>query len=308
MKAAIDIGTNTVLLLVAILDGNRIKVIREEQRIPRLGKGVDESGVLHQDSINRVLKVLREYKKIISEEYPETDKVFVTATSAVRDAKNREPFIHLIKDELGFEVILLSGDEEARSTFLGALSVLDLEDSDSAFVLDIGGGSTEIALGSKKGIQQFHSFDMGSVRFKERFLKHDPPLKEEIDECRTEIQRLYTSVPFSIPDSVTALAVAGTATTLAAIEANRDEYVATELNGFVIKKESLLKQIQYFSSDKSSELLKKNPVFLKGREDIFLSGLLILEGFLSFYKLEQIIVSTGGIRHGIVLGRNHIKN
>ncbi len=302
MKAAIDIGTNTVLLLIADHQGNHINVIHEEQRIPRLGKGVDESKLLHQDSISRVFSALEEYKEIISSQYPEVDEVLITATSAVRDAKNREEFLSLVNNELGFDVNLLSGDAEAQCTFLGSLSVIELSDHTPAFVLDIGGGSTEIALGTKQGIEEYHSFDMGSVRFKERFLVDDPPTSDSIKQCRKEIRQLYSSLAFHIPSNVTAVAVAGTATTLAAINEGMEEYEASTLNGYIIDRNILSKHIATFSSETYEELLEQNPVFLKGRTDIFLAGLLILEGFMSFYEINQIQVSTGGIRHGVVLG------
>ena len=308
MKAAIDIGTNTVLLLIAEQQGEYINVIHEEQRIPRLGKGVDESRLLHKDSINRVMTALGEYKHIISSQYPEVKEVVVTATSAVRDSKNRESFLSLIKDKLGFDVYLLSGDAEAQCTFLGAISVIQLNEYQQALVLDIGGGSTEIALGSKKEIEKYHSFDMGSIRFRERFLLEDPPSKESIEECRKEVKRCYASQEFTIPQDFVAVAVAGTATTLAAIDSDMVEYDANKLNGFILTQEILSKNILSFSSHTYETLLNRNPVFLKGREDIVLAGLLILEGFMSFYKIDQILVSTGGIRHGVILGGIHNKN
>ncbi len=308
MKAAIDIGTNTVLLLIAENHGDYINVIHEEQRIPRLGKGVDESRLLHQESINRVMEALKEYKQIISDRYSEVEEVIVTATSAVRDAKNREYFLDLVKDELGFEVNLLSGDQEAQCTFLGALSVIDFDTDQPAFVLDIGGGSTEVALGSKKGIENYHSFDMGSVRFKERFLLDDPPSKDSIEKCKKEVERFYASQKFDVAQGTVAVAVAGTATTLAAIDSDMEEYDAARLNGYIISKEILSKHVAAFSTHTYETLLDQNPVFLKGREDIFLAGLLILEEFMSFYNIDQIRVSTGGIRHGVILGGIHNKN
>ncbi len=301
MKAAIDIGTNTVLLLVAEVNDRDIQVIHEEQRIPRLGKGVDNTKLLHKNSVERVLQSLREFKEIIESEYPKVDEVIVTATSAVRDAENRDSFIKKVKEETGFDIRLLSGDEEAQYTFQGALSVLALEAKHSAFVLDIGGGSTELALGSSKGLEQYHSFDMGSVRFKERFLLHNPPYQEEIFECNDEIRYLLGKQKFKPPKNVTAIGVAGTATSLAAIDLQLDEYENSRLNGHIIDREKLSKSIEIFSLHTYDQLLELSPKLLKGREDIFLTGLLILEGFMKFYDIPEIKVSTGGIRHGAIL-------
>ncbi len=301
MKAAIDIGTNTVLLLVADYSEGRINIIHEEQRIPRLGKGVDSSKQLHPDGIARVLNCIKEYKSIIDKDFPEIDEVVITATSAVRDAQNRNEFIQQVKDETGLNVQLLSGDEEAQYTFEGAISVLDLEDKAPLFVLDIGGGSTELAFGTKNGISKYHSFDMGSVRYKERFLLHNPPYNEEIFECRDEIRLLLTKNKFKVPKTVQAIGVAGTVTSLAAIDLQLDEYKNETLNGHIINREKLSKSIEIFSLHTYDQLLELSPVLLKGREDIFLTGLLILEGFMKFYNLDEIKVSTGGLRHGALL-------
>ncbi|GAB5409056.1 MAG: hypothetical protein BalsKO_14210 [Balneolaceae bacterium] len=301
MKAAIDIGTNTVLLLIADITGTVIKVIHEEQRVPRLGKGVDNSKLLHAESIARVLNCIKEYQAIIEKDFPQVNEVIITATSAVRDAQNKAEFIQLIKDETGLSVQLLSGDEEAQHTFEGAISVLDIDDNDSVFVLDIGGGSTEVALGTSKGIVDFHSFDMGSVRFKERFLLRNPPYSEEIFECKEEIRRLFGMKKFKVPKKVSAIGVAGTATSLAAIDLQLDEYDKKALNGHIINREKLSKSVEMFSLHTYDQLLELSPTLLKGREDIFLTGLLILEGFMKFYNLEVVKVSTGGIRHGALL-------
>ncbi len=301
MKAAIDIGTNTVLLLIAEITEKGLNVVHEEQRVPRLGKGVDSSKILHSDSIERVLVSIKEYKAIIESDYPQVDEVVVTATSAVRDAQNRKEFIEQVKTETGYDIRLLSGDEEAKCTFEGALSVVDVPHKTSAFVLDIGGGSTEVALGTTKGVSKHHSSDMGSVRFKERFLLQNPPYSEEIFQCRDEIRRLFNTKKFKVPRNVEAIGVAGTATSLAAIDLQIDEHETERLNGHIINRQKLSKSIEIFSLHTYDQLLELSPVLLKGREDIFLTGLLILEGFMKFYNLEQIKVSTGGIRHGALL-------
>ena len=301
MKAAIDIGTNTVLLLIANVDEDVLEVIHEEQRIPRLGKGVDNSKELSQASMQRVLQTVQEYLEIICNDFPEVDEVITTATSAVRDAANRDEFISMIKKKTGQEIMLLSGDEEALRSFKGALSVLKVDARHSFFVIDIGGGSSELALGKKKEVTDFCSFDMGCVRFKERFLHHNPPYQEEILECRDEIKRLLSKQKIKVPRKITAIGVAGTATSLAAIDIQLDTFESEKLNGHVINREKLSKSIEIFSLHTYDELLELNPALLTGREDIFLTGLLILESFMKFYNLEEIKISTGGIRHGALL-------
>ena len=187
LHSAIDIGTNTVLLLVASKNGKGLETLREEQRIPRLGKGVDASGNLSDASMDRVIQALNEYREILNIDFPNVRTLSVTATSAVRDAANREYFIDRVKEETGFSISVLSGTEEAELTFLGALSMIP--GTDVATVIDIGGGSTEIAYGRKEQLLDSHSFNMGSVRFTERFIKSDPPGKEQVISCRNEIKK-----------------------------------------------------------------------------------------------------------------------
>lgn len=304
MKAAIDIGTNTLLLLVAEVKGHQVLMLHEEHRMPRLGKGVDADGNIKQESIDKVVEILKEYKSILEEEYPSCSDVVVTATSAVRDATNRDEFINQVFSKTGFSIILLSGDQEANYTYSGALSVFEEPFTKDTFVLDIGGGSTEIALGRKGEVVNFHSFDMGCVRFTERYLKHDPPFQEEIIQCREKIKELLQTHKFKPHKNSVAIGVAGTMTTLAAINLQLQSYVTEKINGHVVKQQELSKGVEIFSKHTHEQLLELSPNLMRGREDIFLAGLLILEEFMKFYKLKEIIVSTGGIRHGAIIKGN----
>ncbi len=306
MKAAIDIGTNTVLLLVAEVDGGTLQVIHEEQRMPRLGRGVDSDGVINDASRDRVAGALNDYKQILMEQFPEVRDVVVTATSAVRDAANRDEFIGFIKKQTGYSIRLLSGMQEAQYTYEGALAVFSHEFRSDVFVLDIGGGSTELALGREGRLVSSFSFDMGCVRFSERYLRTNPPLKEEIGRCREEIRALLAEHVFSLKHHAQAVGVAGTLTSLAAIDLQLEQYDPLQLNAHTIARDKLRKQIKRFSDCTHEQLLRVSPNVLKGREDLFVAGLLILEEFMAFYKLEQILVSTGGIRHGVLLNSENL--
>lgn len=304
MKAAIDIGTNTVLLLVAKLNPDNIEVIREEQRMPRLGKGVDEEGIINAEATGRVISALTDYLEILSEEFPGIGipEVIVTATSAVRDAANRDEFMADVKKATGFSIRLLSGEEEAAWTAQGAVSALGAKaPAGDTVILDIGGGSTEIAIVKNGDIDQNISLDMGSVRFTERFLWHDPPYHEEINGCKDAIEQMLIDSKLKIKKNTQAIGVAGTLTSLAAIDLQVEHYDPEIINGHLIDSEKLYKSIDIFSLHTHEELLELSPEALKGREDIFLAGLLILEGFMKYFNLEDIIVSTGGIRHGAVI-------
>ncbi|WP_421774765.1 Ppx/GppA family phosphatase [Gracilimonas sp.] len=301
MKAAIDIGTNTVLLLVAEYENGVIKNVHEEHRVPRLGKGVDADKNINEAATERVIDALDAYRKILDADFPKVDQIIVTATSAVRDANNRAAFINRVKEETGFDIRLLSGREEAECTAAGALSVLENVADQEVLILDIGGGSTEIAQVKDGKVTDGHSFDMGSVRFTERFLSGNPPSPKEIKACRNKIDEFYKSREFKVSDTIKAVGVAGTVTTLAAMVLNITNYEPDKLNGHSLTLESVQNCIKDFSENTHEDMLAQNPVFLKGREDIFLGGMLILEGFLKHYNFDELLVSTGGIRHGAII-------
>lgn len=301
--SSIDIGTNSVLLLVANKENGKLQVIDEKIEVPRLGKGVDGDRTLHPDSIKRVTKVLTSYKNYLEENYPEAvETTIVTATSAVRDSSNRKEFIDKVKDETGWDIQLLSGPMEAETTFSGALSVIgNTFDRGKVAVLDIGGGSTEIAVGRDRELENSISIDMGSVRFSERFLKNNPPLSEEIILAEGEIESLLNRSGMDVSSLDYVVGVAGTVTSIAAIELQMNSYEPDRLANFPLKRDVIGRYISEFSNLKSEEIESKYPLFLKNRGDVIFAGLLILNKFLEYAGKNQVIVSTGGIRHGILL-------
>jgi exopolyphosphatase / guanosine-5'-triphosphate,3'-diphosphate pyrophosphatase len=300
--ASIDIGTNSVLLLVAETDGSAIHVLDEQQAVPRLGKGVDASKTLHPDSIERVMDILKRFQSYLAENYARlAGNVIVTATSAVRDASNREAFMSRIKQETGWDVRLLSGDEEAQCTYRGAVSVLPAS-SGARCVLDIGGGSTEIAFGTGGKLISYISLDIGSVRFSERYLVSNPPERSEMELAASEIRKALTDI--EIPDSAKrpeAVGVAGTVTSIAAIVAGHTSYNPAALNGCLLKRKTVERFLDEFSLMTAARIEEIHPEFLTGRGDVIIGGLIILYEFMRWLKLETMTVSTGGIRHGVLL-------
>jgi exopolyphosphatase/guanosine-5'-triphosphate,3'-diphosphate pyrophosphatase len=299
--ASIDIGTNSVLLLIAEQTELGLQVHEEVQRLPRLGAMVDSNGVLARQSIDRVLEVLTEYAEII-QTYGDgvLKKTRVTATSAVRDAANKNEFLSLIKEIIGFEIQILSGEEEAKYTYLGAISQTKVE-SNSILVVDIGGGSTELAMGDSSQWLRGISVDMGCVRFNERYLIHNPPYQEEIGECRRSIEALLESKKLRFPSDTRVVAVSGTATSLAVIDQQLFPYQLSRINNYRLNTDKLAKSIEIFSLHTYEQLIELHPEVMQGRADVFLAGLLILEGVLRYASIEEFIVSSGGIRHGILL-------
>jgi|AntRauTorcE11897_2_1112592.scaffolds.fasta_scaffold02283_2 exopolyphosphatase/guanosine-5'-triphosphate,3'-diphosphate pyrophosphatase len=303
IRSSIDIGTNSVLLLVADCSGNKIDVLHEEQNIPRLGQGVDESGALSEAAQQRVLKVLKSYEAFLDENYPSIySATIVTATSAVRDASNREDFLNSIKKETGWDVLLLSGNDEAQVTYRGALSVLEISSGPSRnIVLDIGGGSTEIAIGQSKLLTKFVSLNMGSVRFTERFLKHNPPLGNELTEARKKAREMLSEWSEKPGDFDHLIGVAGTVTSMAGIELQLTSYDTDKINGHRCSRDFIEEMIERLQKLTAQEIEEQYPVFLKGRGDVITGGLLILSEFMDWSGNNYVIVSTGGIRHGILM-------
>ena len=302
MRASIDIGSNTVLLLVGKASDGRVEVLHEEQRAPRLGRGVDESDRLSGDAMERVIAVLVEYKELLAASYPSVTDIRVTATSAVRDAANRSNFLQKVSDETGLEVEILSGLEEALFTYRGAKSVLpdDTTGAQTA-VIDIGGGSTEIAVGRDNRITDRHSFDMGCVRFTERYLEDDPLSMEQVNECRNAIARMLESHHFDFEAGTTLVGVAGTVTSLAYIDRGLQSYENSLLDGYKLSLQTVSDYISEFRKLTSMQLRDAHPTVMEQRADIFRAGLLILEAFMKKYDFSKLVVSTGGIRHGALL-------
>lgn len=330
---AIDIGTNTVLLLIAEITaesgGHKLSVIHEEQRLPRLGKDVDAHKQLHPDSMQRVLAALREYQKTI-ESYRKQGKpvaeAVVTATSAVRDAANREEFLQLVKSHTGWDIKLLSGHDEARFTYSGALAMTsgDMpEDADHAMVIDIGGGSTEVAHGRKNtGIPDlFESVNAGCVRFTERFQLNrgsSSVSDGQIQACYTAASECFEGLDEigkaveNAKGKLALLGVAGTLTSLAWMQHHerlktQQSYDVNLLNGIVLTLEELRYWRKYVAAAGPEKLIAEFPLVMKGRADVFLAGLIILEAFMDFFQQSELLVSTGGIRHGALLNAIQLK-
>ena len=295
--AVIDIGTNTVLLLVAeISHRGAINPLLYEQRIPRLGRGVDAARRLEQGSIDRAVAVLREYVQLLPPFHP--TRTVVCGTSALRDASNRSDFMEQVKTEVGLDVEVLSGEDEALLTYRGAVS--GLPGVNRAIVLDIGGGSTEISVGDASHILQNWSLDVGSVRLTERFLKHDPPLPLEIrDAIRWFKDHLGALEEFNASE-YTLVGVAGTATTLAILDQELEEFGIDAVTNYRLTRDAVERLLDRLKRSSHQNILQLSPV-MKGRADIITAGTLILSELLEILGQDELVVSERGVRYGIAL-------
>lgn len=238
--AAVDCGTNSIRLLIAdtapggAAGSAKLVEVQREMRIVRLGQGVDATGAFAPEAIARTQTALREYTSLMRDAH--VDAVRMVATSATRDAANRDDFFAMAQAELGTvvagaQVEVITGDEEARLSFAGAVGELDPADA-PFLVVDLGGGSTELVLGDASGVQAAHSADVGCVRVTERLLHSDPPSPAELGAARefisAKLGEAFAAVP--VEQARTWVGVAGTFTTLAAIGLGLDEYDATRIH------------------------------------------------------------------------------
>ena len=295
--AVVDIGTNTVLLLVArVLNTGEIQPLVYEQRVPRLGRGVDSRGTLDPAAMERVITVLKEYRDLMAPFAP--DATAICGTSAVRDAANSAEFGERIEKETGFKLEVLGGREEALWTYRGGVS--GVPGPERYTVIDVGGGSTEIITGNRVDVEDRISLDIGSVRLTERCLHHDPPTDGEleiaIELTENEIARA-SRFPFALS---TLVGVAGTATSLAVLAQGLKTFdVASVINYRLTRDmvESLFRMLREMPSSSIRALSGA----MEGRSDVITAGTLIVREIMAHFKFDSMIVSERGVRYGIAI-------
>ena len=296
--AAIDIGTNTILLLIAEVSAkNQIEPIYQAQRVARLGQGVNETGKLRPENVKKALDVLEAYQTVCRAY--SVQKVLCVGTSALRDASDRGDFLSAVKHYLGLEIRVISGEEEARLSFLGALSNKPALKG-SVLVADIGGGSTEFVSGKAGKYEGCRSLNVGSVRLTERFFHHDPPVTEELNAFRNLLDQEFRKIDAISVEPDHLVGVAGTVTTLAAMALKMTDYDPGKTDGYELSLEQIRRLIRQLKALPSKERLKI-PGLYPGREDVILAGSLILEGILEIFNRNAVIVSDRGLRFGVLL-------
>ncbi|HEY6729225.1 MAG TPA: Ppx/GppA phosphatase family protein [Polyangiaceae bacterium] len=295
--ACVDIGTNSVLLLIAEQSPRGPVALVERATITRLGQGVDRTGQLADAACDRTLACLRAYAATIAEYGAE--RVVAVGTSAMRDAGNGAEFRQRVRELLGDEPRVISGDEEAELTFAGALSGLDV--AGALVVFDVGGGSTEIIVGdNERGVQRVasaRSLDIGSVRLFERCLAHDPPTPSECAAVRRHVADQLASYG-PIPSAKTLIGVAGTVTTLAAIDLALEPYVAERVHGARLS-EPRVREIAADLARLSLGERKRLPGLAPERADVIVAGALLVHEVLLWAQCEELVVSDRGVRWGL---------
>lgn len=295
--AAIDIGTNTALLLIAGWDGREIHPVAQKEEIVRLGEGVDETRLLSKAAIARTLAAIDGHVRLAREFSCET--VLISGTSAVRAAGNRDTLLNAIRTEFGLSMRVLSGREEARLTYLGALSN-KRSLGGGILLVDIGGGSTEFICGKQEEINFEMSLDIGSVRLTERFVQEDPISQLEFgvlqDFIRSQLQALNAQQIISAHF----VGVAGTVTTLAAVHFKAGNYDAARIDNSVLTIRDVEILVQSLKS-KTLAQRKRLPGLNPKRADVILAGGLILQEVMREFNRDNVIVSDRGLRFGLIL-------
>ena len=298
--AGIDIGTLTCRLLIAALtsDGS-LKELRSDRRILRLGEGVDQTKRLNSAAMDRVIECLREWRGIIDNH--QVDVATAVATSAVRDAANREEFLRRVKQETGFDVEVITGDEEARRTLLGIRSGLSAGVIDM-IALDIGGGSTEFILDRPGQVPIVRSIDIGVVRLCERVLKHDPPTTEEVEQAREWVRRETQSAVVGMKgyQSVAFVGTAGTITALAAMAQKLPTYEPARIHNYRLALASVQELEQTLLSRKKADRIGL-PGLEKNREEVIAAGAIIIRTIMETLGRPSVLVSDLGLREGVLI-------
>ncbi|MDH4187778.1 MAG: Ppx/GppA family phosphatase [Nitrospira sp.] len=298
--AGVDIGTLTCRLLIADMqpDGTLTEV-RSERRILRLGEGVDQTRQLSLAAMDRVILCLKEWREIIDGAH--ADATAAVATSAVRDAGNRDAFLDRVKREAGFEVELISGDEEARRTLLGIRSGLPSGVTD-ILALDIGGGSTEFILDRPGQKPVVRSIDIGVVRLCERLLRHDPPTDEEVQQARAWVARETTAAVTDMNDYRTAsfIGTAGTITSLAAMAQKLSAYEPARIHNYRLQLSTIQELERALLSRKKTDRVGL-PGLEKGREEVIAAGAITIRTIMETLGMSAVLVSDLGLREGVLI-------
>jgi len=294
--AAIDCGTNSIRLLIADIAGDNFKEVLRTMEIVRLGQGVDQNKAFHPDAIDRTLKAVELFRDQIASKGVE--KIRFCATSATRDATNRSLFTDGVRDILGIEVEVIPGEEEAELSFIGATK--ELRQSDAPFlVVDIGGGSTEFVFGSEK-VDFAKSVNIGCVRMSERHLNTQPPSMAQIAQAIVDIDIAITQAAAVVPITTakTLVAVAGTATTVAAAALELTDYDRHLIHLSRISSDKVHKVAATFQSMNKDQIVSLGFMH-PGRVDVITAGSLVLSRIMAATGATEFVASESDILDGM---------
>jgi len=299
-SAFIDIGTNTILCLIAdIRDTGRFRVLEDMAEIARLGQGVDQSGIIGAAGEQRAIEILARYRDRCRD--LGVEEIIAVGTSALRDARNSDGVRARIRDALGIDVRVISGAQEAGYSFLAVQRGLSLQGQE-LLVIDIGGGSTEFILGNENRITRALSIDVGSVRLTERHLHSDPVSAAEVAAMSAVAEAQLAGITDDIAahaGSATWVGIAGTFTTLAAIERKLARYSRSQVHGSVLTLAEVKRQVAMLQQRTIAE--RKQIIGLEPkRADVIFAGAYLIEKLMQRFGAKQVVVSDQGVRYGLL--------
>ncbi|MGM0501308.1 MAG: Ppx/GppA phosphatase family protein [Bacillota bacterium] len=290
--AAIDIGTNSIRLLIAEYQDGSLDKLVNELRVPRLGEGLN-NGRINLKAQKRAIKVLKEYRELIEQYQADYRAV---ATSAIRDADNKDEFLKRVKEESGIKIDVIEGLEEARLSYLGIVKGVE-KNEDNMLAIDIGGGSTEFIFGTVSGVTEYNSINLGAVRLKE---SHGENIEAMQDEAKEKIKAVL-----AVKEPQILLGVGGTITTLAAIEQELDTYQPQKIQNYELDLKTINEIFDYLAGLSLQER-KKVVGLQEQRADIIIAGIVIVIAIMEYCSLRKLIVSDFGILEGIIY--NNLNN
>jgi exopolyphosphatase/guanosine-5'-triphosphate,3'-diphosphate pyrophosphatase len=296
--AVIDLGTNSTRLLIADVEDGRVEEVERRTTVTNLGRGVDHSNCLSADAIESVCEVVADYRARYQELGAE--RVMAIATSAVRDAANGEAFIAELRERFDLDTRMLTGEEEAQLTYLGATATRPAEQS--TLVFDIGGGSTELIVGSGTEVGFHTSLQAGTIRHSERHLTTDPPDPQELEDLASDVRSLVEKAIAAGPaaGAARAIAVAGTPTSLAAVDQELEPYDSSRVHGYRLGMRKIQRLLSRLSAMPLAERLRV-PGLQPGRAPTIVAGTVILVQVMRAFGFEEIEVSERDILHGSAL-------
>jgi len=294
--ASIDIGTNTILLLIAEVRDSEIIPLKEEINIPRLGKYLSTTQRIEKTLQDKLIEILKDFQRLAKEF--KVNKIICAGTAVFRKAKNSEEVIQRIYTDIGLDVKILSPEQEAILTFLGGISNFQEYFDNNFIVIDIGGGSTEITVGNLDEIKFLKSYNIGAVTLKDRYFNSFTYQYKE-DFINDELSKIFND-ELSFNNAIP-IAVAGTPTTLASIFHNQKVFDEKEVDKTYLKSQFLSDLISRFYNLSPQQIKEIYPSVIDGREDVILPGTLILKFIITKLRADGFHVSSRGIRYGLII-------
>lgn len=291
--AVVDIGTNTLLLLIAERDGDAVRAVIDECRFGRLGQGLDQTGALADAAIERSLAIMDEYGALIREH--EVTDVRVVATQALREASNARRFIEPAEQHVGATIEVIAGEREAELVYKAVAASLP-ELSGRVLVVDVGGGSTELILAGEHGVESCRSIHIGSVRHTERYLKTDPPTADEVRAMNADLDVAIADL--QLPGDVTVVGTAGTATSIASIDLALPRWQPERVQGYRISAAQLAAQLDQLLALTVAQR-RQLPGLEPARADVVAAGVAIFARVLEHTGAAEMVISDRGVRWGL---------